>query len=206
MQLLASCLRAYPPLVSLDTKSFELIGVLFRSTLSLDEELSRVAKDTLLVMVAERPEQRALLVKHYAIYVTNNINHVDSSEYREALQTLFRMLHVWTHLADPPTSDAPNKTDATTGGGPAAPSSASSSGNTTPIKDKCDSAESSPRARRRDTKGASQKSPRADRRAPSRRELRRMKQLVNQVSVVEESLRIGEATPSAHCMTNDERY
>lgn len=185
VQLLTSCLRAFPLLVSLDSKSFDLIGVVYRCTLSIDDDLARVARATLLVLVAERQDQRILLVKHYAMFLSNNILDAGSIEFHDSLRTLYRMLSKWTQSAKDMLKDIqvdPGSTSST----PIAPSS----GGSTPLKNesarsspnlsrKGDTTETSPRSQRRNTKGA-RGSPKSDpTRAPSRRELRRMKDLVN---------------------------
>lgn len=182
VQLLTSCLRAFPQLIALDTKSFDLVGVVFRSTFSLDDELARVARATLLVLVAERPNQRVLLVKHFAIFVSNTITNSASPEFQDALRTLHGMMHKWMQLVKLASTDEAADT--------VPPVGTPSTGGSTPVKNdlaggspsfmrKSEGADASPRSQRRSTKG-SRGSPKSETaRAPSRRELRRMKDIVN---------------------------
>eukprot|EP00041_Stephanoeca_diplocostata_P039427 m.1625096 g.1625096 ORF g.1625096 m.1625096 type:complete len:3077 (-) comp25390_c1_seq3:1823-11053(-) len=95
LDLLKTCIVAVPRCVPLDGRRFDLVGVVFRCTISVDDELCRVAKTALQTLVADRAHLRALLVRHYAIFIVNSIPDTASATFQNALRLLFKLLTQW---------------------------------------------------------------------------------------------------------------
>lgn len=104
--LLKICMVAVPRILPLNPSLAHVVEVMCRCTISIDEELCRISKNTLRSLITERPDERSMIVWAYVCFIMFDVPDNELCTVKKCFLVLLRLLHQWRQCLEPYVSDA----------------------------------------------------------------------------------------------------
>lgn len=100
MDLLKTCLIAVPRCLQLTEQSFEVVQILFRCTISINDEVKKIAVTTLQTLIVDRTDLREQIVWHYTEFIVSHVPVSDASLTQGCLRILLKLMHQWKRAVE----------------------------------------------------------------------------------------------------------